>query len=395
MAAGAAGCAFGGQETYGQTVWLTEGPSREATYWWGMAGLAVKGGAWIGLTGLWLGMAAGHRRYRLAEVAALGAGMLAAGVVGTWLVNRPFAPPGQLPALYFSNFVSPADPANPPRPECWGGLWLGLLAAWAYVTLVKRDTLASRLAGWGVLGGAIGFPAAQAFNVWQAAAQPVPAAVGRWVDWWKVVEMGFGLIAGLALGVGAWRARHLLPAGDSPQQRVLPLPARAALLLAGVAVLPALEGGLLPPSLQDFPFGPWLVPAVLAFADAPLAWVVGLGLPLVLNGQDLACGHLAREMKLISPEWAWGAWAVGSLAALGLAWRWGRQEEKAPGTRAPAALAAGAGIPAVMASAKLLANPAFTTPGLTLGQRLAGSPVTVVAGFLGLAAALSLWRKTR
>ena len=81
---------FGGSMTYGQTVGLThDSPLRGdwAALSWGMLGLAIKGGVWIGFCGLFLGIGLGGKRYRPFEMFLLMLGMLMAVVFGWWLFN--------------------------------------------------------------------------------------------------------------------------------------------------------------------------------------------------------------------------------------------------------------------------------------------------------------------
>src|SRR5262245_8936307 len=61
----AAAIGIGGSETYGQTVGLThdkELVGHWAALTWGMLGLALKGGLWIGFGGAFLGMGLGGKR---------------------------------------------------------------------------------------------------------------------------------------------------------------------------------------------------------------------------------------------------------------------------------------------------------------------------------------------
>jgi hypothetical protein len=53
--------------TYGQTIGLTQDPALVGNYAalrWGLLGLAIKGGIWIGFAGVFLGMGLGGVRYR-------------------------------------------------------------------------------------------------------------------------------------------------------------------------------------------------------------------------------------------------------------------------------------------------------------------------------------------
>jgi hypothetical protein len=208
-AVGAMAMSFGGSMTYGQTLGLTQNPNvRELHYWWGILGVAVKGGVWIGIVGALLGIWLNRERYRTVEVGALILVMVVVGMVGVQLLNRPMDPPEALPRVYFSNFHHPLDPNDPPRTECWGGLWMGLLALLIYTRLVKKDTAAFGLGLFGIAGGALGFSIGQMFQAAGSKYTPFGATLQPWIDWWKVMEMSFGFIAGAFLVAGAlWSCR--------------------------------------------------------------------------------------------------------------------------------------------------------------------------------------------
>jgi hypothetical protein len=164
----------GGSMTYGQTIGLThDGPliGNWASLRWGMLGLAIKGGVWIGFAGFFLGLGLGGKRYRPLEMLLLVIGMLIAAVVGWALLNSPHDPANhRLPWLYFSDHRhwEPGVELKH-RPEIWGGLWCALAGGIVYAALAKKDVLARNLALWGILGGALGFPlgqALQATNAW-------------------------------------------------------------------------------------------------------------------------------------------------------------------------------------------------------------------------------------
>lgn len=215
-AATAMGVSFGGTETMAQTIGLTMyEDTRDRTYWWGMLGLTIKGACWWGLAGVYLGMAASDVDYSPLELLALTAGSTGLWHVGVELLNKPFNPPDELPAIYFSDkYHLAGDRPNRPRPEIWGGQLLALLGLLAYMA-GKRDRNGLVVGMSGVVAGMAGWTGAQAV---QAALRPrVGGRFTRAIDIWKIQETGFGLIAGTILGIGMRLARRGQP----------PLPPRA------------------------------------------------------------------------------------------------------------------------------------------------------------------------
>jgi hypothetical protein len=161
----AVGIGLGGQMTYGQTIGLL----REVdTRWWGLTGLTVKGAIW-GLLGGAVMALAWRMPKRPVVVALLLIGATQAGWV--W-VNEP-------KLIYFSH------PTVKPRPEIWAGLLFSALAVMAYV----RDRVVTRLALFGMVGGAIGFGGGSFFNL-----VPVAGFPG-----WKMMEFTFGLVLGAVM----------------------------------------------------------------------------------------------------------------------------------------------------------------------------------------------------
>jgi hypothetical protein len=216
---------IGGSMTYGQTLGLTQnGPvvGNHAALGWGLLGTAVKGGAWIGFGGLFLGMGLGGVRYRwqellIAMVAALGLFFL-----GVWLLNSPHDPAARrLPAIYFSatwGWYPEAGEELRPRREVWGGLWLALLGLTLWAGRLRRDPLAWRLALWGMLGGALGFSIGQGLQAGHAWHPEVfdagwLAPLSAHLNWWNLMETTFGFVWGgvVALGLGLNRNRIRLP----------------------------------------------------------------------------------------------------------------------------------------------------------------------------------------
>ena len=245
---------FGGTETYGQTVGLTHDKEllgNWAALRWGMLGLAIKGGAWIGFAGLFLGMGLGGKRYRPLELLLMMLGGVAVFYAGVALFNSPYDPANKiLPAVYFSDdWRWEPGAVLTPRREVWGGLLLALAALMAYTGKVRKDGLAWRLGLWGVLGGALGFPLGQclqAYHAWNR--ELFRSGLWAWLDphmnWWNMMETTFGAVMGGVLGLGAWLNRkRIQPAPDEGTSRA-PAVLGWALLVVRLVLLVS----------NDFPF---------------------------------------------------------------------------------------------------------------------------------------------
>jgi hypothetical protein len=323
VAWGTVGIGFGGSETYGQTVGLTHEADLVGNWEalrWGMLGLSVKGAVWIGFCGLLFGMGLGGKRYRVLELAALLAAMIALLFVGRWLFNTPFEPSEQLlPRWYFSfdwHFLPRPD--LKPRPEFWGGLLCALLAGVVFVG-IRRDSLALRLALWAMLGGAIGFPLGQciqAFHAWNP--QLFADGFGQSIDgvnWWNCMETTFGATWGATLALGLWLNRHRIATDPAPLGRTMPLALEFTLIAVHVASLLADEfidvRWFAPIGDIALPLG--VIP-ILAVA-AGRVWPYFMVLPLTALP---ICGKMVRrfvyENEQISLVWGWIVYAIVPLA---------------------------------------------------------------------------------
>ncbi len=215
---------IGGSMTYGQTLGLTH-DSELASNWqalrWGMLGLFIKGGIWIGFAGTFLGMGLGGKRYRPWEMALLLPILLGLMFAGIRLLNSPFDPENRtLPLIYFSDswdFEPDAD-LNPRR-EMWGGLLIALLSLFLYVRLFRQDRLAGRMAIIGFIAGGFGFSGGQcvqAFYHWNPEFFREGGTLGNYADyfqhvnWWNMMETSFGMIFGAILALGLWLNQHLI-----------------------------------------------------------------------------------------------------------------------------------------------------------------------------------------
>lgn len=294
---GAVGVGFGGEMTYGQTVGFILQP---ATFWFGLAGLSLKGAIW-GLLGgavLGAGFAAGRipRKTLLCALALVAAGAH----LGWKWINEP-------KLIYFSNRL------DRPRPEIWAGLLIGALLVLALLARAGHGKIPGLFGLAGALGGGIGFGLGGAL---QALGRSL-SVDHRWFDWWKLMEFTFGFLFGLALGVAAWMQRaQLRDRSDRPSagvwKGVLGFAAAGAALIwvesnLGLRYSYALGACL-------------LLGAVLFFR--PLAWQTAIAIPYCAFALDLA-EYFYRERKLGDPLPAWVFVVASSLA---LSYRLARRE---------------------------------------------------------------------
>lgn len=314
---------FGGSMTYGQTVGLTHDRELVGNWGalgWGMLGLAIKGGLWIGFAGLFLGMGLGGVRYRARDVALAMAGALVLCAAGIWLLNEPYEPAQRiLPKIYFSDDWRWEPTATlKPRREVWGGFLFALTGLTGYAGW-RRDSLAVRLAGWGVLGGALGFPLGQslqaghAWNLeyfrsgWWANVDPL-------INWWNFMETTFGATMGAMLGAGLWLNRSRIRVADEPTPD-LPAALEVVLLAVHVTLLGMVEFSSVRFADAVYDFGLLLgfLPVVLIAGGrwAPIVFLLPIT-ALPICGKTLL--NLAYENRQISPALGWAWYVVLPLA---------------------------------------------------------------------------------
>jgi len=279
---------IGGSMSYGETVGLThDTPLRgNVEAWrWGMLGLAIKGGIWIGFFGAFLGMGLSGRVYTSRNMMALVLAALGAYFMGINTINYPFRPyevdaeftygkdgtemvhvnrfaggkgnlqeasQKALPYLYFSDHWDwePYETIRP-RWENWGGQLLALFAVFVYVGWWRDDQLARNMAMWGFIAGAIGFPtgqSVQSYYQWNPEVFQENESL-KWVfshlsmNWWNTMETTFGTVMGGLVGLGLWLNRKKiggLISSDTPRSPI-PMPVEALLLAIHVACLAYFE----------------------------------------------------------------------------------------------------------------------------------------------------------
>ncbi len=201
----AVGFSFGASMTYGQTLGLSHDAGiREVGYWWGMLGTTVKGAIWVGLAGAFMGIGLSRRRYGAAELAIVLLVMIGLWLIGVWALNTPLAPVNQkLPRIYFSDYWNAGKPDWEPRMELWGGLSFALVGLLAYLAFIRRDGRAVAMTFFGLVAGGIGFTSGQSLQAYCAWHAPFPtAAIAKYIDAWKVMEVTFGLVVGLGTAIG-------------------------------------------------------------------------------------------------------------------------------------------------------------------------------------------------
>lgn len=242
---------FGGSMTYGQTVGLTHDPTLTgnwAALGWGMLGLSIKGGLWIGFAGIFFGMGLGGVRYRPLEMLFLMLVSIGAYYAGIALLNSPFDPANKaLPAIYFSDdwYWEPGQDLKP-RFECWGGLLFALTALIVYTGFWRKDRLARRLVWWGLLGGAIGFPLGQciqAYHAWNPSflKESFLSQLDPFVNWWNMMETTFGATMGAMLGLGLWLNRKRIQTDSATNDVSIPVPVEWILLATHFVLLVLVE----------------------------------------------------------------------------------------------------------------------------------------------------------
>lgn len=323
----AIGISFGGAMTYGQTVGLTHDPllvgSWEAIRW-GMLGLAIKGGLWIGFGAVLMGVALGGPRYRVLEIVLLFMGLSVLYLAGLYLLNEPFdIESRRLPRFYFSGdwYWQPDATDLKPRRECWGGLLLAWLTLWSYVAFWKGDRLARNLGLFGLLFGAIGFPAgqcAQAFHSWnlEAIRSGWFATIDPYMNWWNVMEIIFGVVLGAGIGLGVWLNRRLIPESAPDIIEIIAVPELILLALHAAAFAAWNFVSFAPlDRLADQSLLMGILPLALAMGGRYAPYLIAL--PLVAMP---ICGKTLREMSYetsqIEAQLGWLLFIVLPLAVM-------------------------------------------------------------------------------
>lgn len=184
---GAAAMFFGGSQTYGETIGLTNA-SDAASRKHGYVGLAIKGAVWFavfgGLLGFGLGVMAG--RYALWETELFVVLLPIVRGLGIMLLNTPANPKKQdHPRFYFSES----------RREVWGGMVFIVLLILVFCAC-KGEWFPILLCLFGLVFGGVGFFLGNLFRSFADAHLSKTRISG-----WKAMECSFGAIGALGIGL--------------------------------------------------------------------------------------------------------------------------------------------------------------------------------------------------
>ena len=248
----ALGISLGGSETYGQTVGIDSrrridrqlGGTSLGTFW----PLRSKEGFGLPLPAQCWGWGWATARIGPLELAVLLIVMLAGHVLGPLSLEHALRSGNRAAAasLFLGRLVLGARRELEPRREQWGGLLGALVVLVAYVGVVRKDRLAVRLAGWGFLGGALGFPGGQclqAYHAWNVDSfrQGWFATLEPHMNWWNFMETTFGAVFATVLALGLWLNRDLIAAEETEATHVLSQPVEWLLVAVHVTTLDRLE----------------------------------------------------------------------------------------------------------------------------------------------------------
>lgn len=307
---------MGGSMTYGQTVGLTQDAElvgNGSALVWGLLGLAIKGGLWIGFAGAFLGMGLGGAAWRPRDLVLLLAGLLALCAGGIWLFNEPFDPARKvLPALYFSDsWRWEPDALLKPRREVWGGFLLAFAGLLAGLWWGRRDVLGFRLGLWGLLGGGLGFPLGQclqAYHAWNRDVfqSGIWASIDPILNWWNFMETTFGAIMGAALGLGLALNRDRIRPVAPTEVPTYPLGVEFGLLGLHLFLLIGVEffsiGWV--DAVYDFGLVMAVIPLLAVTAGRVWPWLVMLPVTAVpIVGKTLK--NVVWEQHALTPFWGW------------------------------------------------------------------------------------------
>lgn len=198
-AAGASAMAFGGTETYGQTLgFILHRGKEDYSPKKGYAGVFLKGALWQGIAGAVLGTAfsaVSGKYYSGADIIIVFALIPFVQALGVQIFNKPYSKAEKkFPRIYFS-----VD-----RREEWGGNLLTLIMLIAFA-LIRKDFYAFFFSLTGIIGGGTGFCAGMLLydfvNHPMKNGSLFAGRFNKYIGGWKLMEFTFGAVAGLFFAV--------------------------------------------------------------------------------------------------------------------------------------------------------------------------------------------------
>jgi len=227
-----------------------------------------------------------------------------------------------------------------PRRETWGGLWMALAVLLAYAMLIKRDFLAVRMAGWGVIGGGLGFPigqSLQSYHAWhrEAFQGGFFASIDVYMNWWNMMETTFGAIMGATLGLGLWLNRRRIRFGED-DPKGMPVALGGVLLIVHISLLSlvAFQSIRVVDMLYDFGLIMVIIPMVLCVGWRPYPFLQVLVVTLIP-----IAGKTVRQLIVHGASMpAAQGWVLYLILPLGIGlgaaiWAMGLAETRAAGRR--------------------------------------------------------------
>lgn len=266
-------------------------------------GLAIKGGLWALFGGavIGIGFAAPHYRWKDILIG------LAAAVIsfpfGWALINKPRP-------VFFS--VT--------RHEIFGGFIFASIVLLTWLTARGRTKIPLILALCAGGGGAIGLPMGAVLG----GLGSHTSYVGRWYDWWKVLETTFGACMGMGLGIGAYLVRDRLP-DIIPSHNSAPASiSRLQSFLLGLVFC----GVFLP--AENNPWDDWLILGSLmvlaAFCFPKLAgWHIGITVTFFAIAANVVTYWLT-ELHIGNAIFLWSVACVLTAAVCWFATSWAEEQ---------------------------------------------------------------------
>ena len=212
-AVGAAAMFMGGTEPYAQTM---------AKLYWGEKyinrrdvkkhnlGLGIKGAAWFGIAGGFIGMsytAATGCYYKAADIPFLLVIAVIMRYLGVRLLNKPLDPEKKVfPRYYFSDTSQ----------EEWGGLW-GIMLTMIGFMILRHDFFSLKLIFCGTVSGSVGWLISNFLNAYTLFPQRRNNKYffGKFqergkIDNWKIMEFSYGALGSLGILIGFFSSRSIL-----------------------------------------------------------------------------------------------------------------------------------------------------------------------------------------